>query len=206
MRDQDTICYKVSEAIRELENTVATNSLNVGRLAKLLHGIRQDAQTMENGLKLRKSMMSEAGIEDKYQEAKGKARTPGGINKIHNKKEYTKGKTQFEFIIKDQKTGETVYQNASHGGVISTVERIEDIDKDGHIDGQAQVFQFGHTLVYWFAYDQLRQAIEARKVQIISAIKEAILSNKLSDPKVRKQIVGFVNQIERKKNARHNTN
>lgn len=205
MQDQKTICYKVSEAVKELENAVATNSLNVGRLAKLLHAIRQDAQTMENGLKLRKTMMTKAGIEEKYQEAKGKANTPGGINKIYNREEYTKEKAQFEFTVKDQKTGEIVYQNASHGGVLATVERIEDIDKDGHIDGQAQVFQFGHTLAYWFAYDQLRQAIEARKVQIISAIKEAVLSNKLTDPKVREQIVGFANQIERRENARHNT-
>jgi hypothetical protein len=200
MKDEQTICYKVSEAIKEVEKAIATQAFDVGKMAKLLHAIRQDAQHMENGLKLRKSLMVEAGIEEKYQAEKKKAKTPGGINEIYNKEEYTKERKTFDFIVKESETGKVVYQNTSFAGVLSTVEEIKDIDRNGEIDGQTQVFHFGHPLAFWFAFDQLRQSIEARKVEVLSALKEAVLSNKLVDLEVRKQIVNCANQVKGEKN------
>ena len=196
MQQEKTICHKINESIKALELTIKTSSLNVSKMAKLLHSIRTDAQAMENGLKARKKLMVENNLEKKYQKQKKKAIIPEGVNKIENMELNTQEKTEFEFIVKRIKDNKIIYRNKSHAGVISTVEKIESIDRFGELDGRTQRFVFGQPLAYWFAFDQLRQSIEDKKVEIIASLKDAVDSNKLVDPKVRQKIVDTANQLE----------
>lgn len=196
MQEEKTICYKISTLIKVLEHAIKTDSLNVGKMAKLLHSMRTDAQAMENGLKARKKLMVENKLEKKYKKQKKKDDIPDGINEIGNMELHAQEKLEFEFIVKRIKDNKIVYQNKSHAGVISTVEKIEDINRFGEIDGRTQKFTFGQPLAYWFAFDQLRQSIEDKKVEILSALKDAISLNQFADPKIRQQIVDTANQME----------
>ncbi len=197
MQQEKTICHKISKSIEVLEFTINTGSFDVGKMAKLLHSIRQDAQGMENGLKARKKLIIKNNLEEKYQKQKKKNNTPSGINEIEKLEIHTQEKEEFEFTIKRIKDNKIVYQNKSHAGVVSIVEEIESIDRFGEMDGRTQKFTFGQPLAYWFAFDQLRQSIEARKVEIVSALKDAIGSNKLMDPKIRQQILDTANQVKK---------
>lgn len=170
-RQEDTICYKVSRIIEDLEKSMETRTLDAGKMAKLLHEIRMDASRMERGLKLRKDIMEKANLEEKYQKEKGKKHITG-INKIATEEEKKMGRETFEVTI--IQGGEIVYQNKAHAGAISLVEKIEDIDNTGAIIGQTQKLIFGHPLAYWFAFDQLRQGVEGRNVEIMQAMKAMI--------------------------------
>jgi hypothetical protein len=174
-----------------------TGNLDVAHLAHRLHSIRQDAYSMEEGLKRRKKIMVETGLEKAYQNRKKVDQTPPGFNTIANKQEYTNEQVNFEVIVKEQ--GELVYQNKVHGGVISLVERIKDIDEFGTIDGQTQRFVFGHPLAFWFAFDQLQQNIEAKRLQIMAALKRAVEERKFVDPEVKRRIIDAANQVRKNK-------
>jgi len=193
MKQENTICYKVSESIKVIETTVKTGNFNAGKLAKLLHQIRKDAQKMEDGLKARKNVMIKNNLEKEYQKNK-KGVEFDGINEISKIEEISKEKEEFEVTIKRIKTNKIVYKNKSHAGVICNVEKLKEMDKFGEIDGTTQVFTFGHTLAFWFAFDQLRQAVEGRKTEIMSAIQKAVNSNELIDPEVRANIIKLANQ------------
>lgn len=192
MRHEKTICNKVTISIKEIEGAFKTGNIDLIKLAKRLHSVRKDAQKMEAGLKGRKEVMVKAGLEVSYQKSKGNKLT--GINKIANRKEETNKRIDFEVTVKEQ--GKLVYQNKVHGGVVSLVENIKDIDKFGVIDGQTQKFIFGHPLAYWFAFDQLRQNIEAKGVEITAAIQSGIMQNKFADPEIKRKIIKFANQAK----------
>lgn len=191
MKNEETICYKVSECIKEIEDTVNSGKFNAGKVAHLLHEIRKDAQQMENALKLRKEILVKHNLEEEYQKDKKSANTLEGINTIANKEEFTSDKFLFEFTVKEN--GVLVYQNKCHAGVISIVEEIEDMDEFGEIDGRTQNFHFGHPIALWFAFDQLKQQMEARGVQIMTAIKQIISDKKYLNPEVRKQFISSIN-------------
>ncbi len=187
MLNENTICHKVNNSIEEIEQAIKTGKVNLVKLARRLHSIRKDAQRMENGLKNRKKVMIKANLEKMYQESKKKRLKPEGINTISNTEKHTKKKINFEVTIKEQ--GKLVYKNKVHAGVVCLVEKIRDIDEFGVVDGQTQKFIFGHPLSYWFAFDQLKQGIEAKNVAVMAAIKSAILKRKFVDPEVKKQII-----------------
>ncbi len=203
MKSEATVCYKVSKCLDLLEEGVKTMELDAGTLAELLHGIRRDAQAMENGLKARKRLMSEVGLEKRYQSEKGVLRDKEdgqGINTIKNVDTRTKESMRWEVTIKQN--GEVIYQHESGGGVMSFVESISDIDNDGHIEGVCQHYMFGHELSVFFAFDQLRQAMEGRWVQILLKIKEVLGNNKNADPTVKRKILDTVNSMNRGHNAK----
>lgn len=197
MKDEQTICYKVTRSIETLEKAVKTHKLDVSTLAHNLHKIREQAQLMEDGLKRRKKIMIREGFEEEYQSLKTKSKITEGINQIKNEdEERVSEKTKFEFTIK--KEGEVIYQNTSYAGVVCIVEKVEDIDENGQIDGQTQKFMFGNPLTIWFAFDQLKIAVEAKSLEIMQAIKQAIEAKKFIDPKVRSKIINFTNRMEGK--------
>ena len=193
MKDEQTICYKISRCIEDIEDSVKTGHLSVGVLANRLHNIRTDAQNMENGLRDRKKIMIENELEEKYQSNKNNGLT--GINKIKTVEvENTKEKTEFNIVVK--KNNKIIYKNDVLSGVFSFVEKISDIDENGEIIGQTQKLVFGHPLAFWFAYDQLRQSIEAKSVEIMLAMKNAVENKNFVDPKVKLKIINFANQIK----------
>ena len=174
--------------MKSLEKTLKTADLDMPLLAEKLHAIRKDAQHMENALKHRKSMMEKAGIESLYQRAKD-AHKPQGINKIPDEVYQINEKPQYELTIKNGE--EIMYQNMVESGVVCAVEKLEGMDTEGHINGQTQTFVFGGTIGWWFAFDQLRQSIEGKRLEISSALKEMARNNNLLDPEVRKKMLGL---------------
>jgi len=198
MKNEETICYKISRSIEDLGKAMKTGNLDALALVKRLHEMREQAQRMEEGLKLRKNMMIEAGLEEQYQSKKKKETTPQGVNKIAmEKEEFTEEKINIEVIIK--RDGEIIYQNKAHAGVLCLVERVKDIDRYGQINGQTQKFTFGQPMMYWFAFDQLKQGIEARALEIMQSIRNAIAKNQFADPEVKRKIMEHTNKMEENK-------
>ena len=191
MHDEDTICYKISRSIEDVENAIKTGSLDAGGLGLRLHEIRDDAQRMEDAIKARKAFMTKANIEEAYQKDKAKRSKTNGINKIAQADEVVTDRVNFEFIVK--RDNEVIYQQASHAGVVCVVEKIHDMDPFGQITGETQMFHYGHILSVFFAFDQLRQKMEGKNIAFLSAIRDRVLHKKNIDPAVKKKVMDEIN-------------
>lgn len=191
---EETICFKINRALEEVELAINTRSFSPQKVARLLHEMRVDAQDMEDGLRLRKKIMTDAGLEQDYQTAKGKQLDPlsnGGVNKVVDKDQSERrGKQTMEFIVKED--GDIVYQQIAHAGVINIVEEIEDIDEQGIINGRTQSMFFGHPMAFWFSMDQLNQALEGKRLEVQTAFKEAIRSKIFADPKLKQRMLDAI--------------
>lgn len=195
MKQEDTICWKVTKSIEQIDRMIKTGEVDAGFLAKNLHKIRQDAQTMENALKLRKQVMIEAGIEDDYKQKKKIKNTPPGINTIaHQQEYYVEGAQEFDVTVIQVKENKVLYKNRVKAGIICFVENVSDVTTEGAIEGQSQKLIFGHALAIWFAFDQLRQEMEALGVETMQALHEAVKDKKLEDPKLKKKLLDALNQ------------
>lgn len=194
MKEEETICWKVNRCVDDLERLLKTNMIDPAAFGERLHQIRKDAQRMENALKLRKEFMGTIeGLEEKYQQKKSGRNKVKGINKIANTNIRQKShKMAYEFTIKQG--DEILYQQPVYGAVLSIVEDINDIDRMGSVDGTVQNLFFGHPLVMWYGFDQLRQGMEGKKIEIMTAMRQAIESNELADPEVKKKIIKAANE------------
>lgn len=191
MDPKDTICFKISESIDRL-NHALTGELDIVAMAKLLHEIREDATKMEVGLKIRKQIMQKHGLEKEYQILKGEKNAKNGVNKLPEQYQKREEKLDFEIIIKEK--NEIVYQNKVHSAVLCMIEKIKSIDEYGEVSGKSQVLTLGHDLAVWFAFDQLKQAVEAKSIQIQSAIRYGVVSGEIKDPNYRKSLMEMVNK------------
>lgn len=189
---QDTICYKVDELQESLTEAIKTGEFDIKLFADNLSEIRSLATKMENGLKLRKEVMTAHNLEAEYQTKKGKANTPPGINTIrgtrHNDKD---GEVTMKVTVEEN--GKIVYQTNNRGFVLSVVERIDDIDEQGVITGQAQTMMVGHELVMFYAFDQLHKHFQREGAPIMAKIVEAVKSKTFADKETRKKILEAVN-------------
>lgn len=190
--EKDTICYKVQKCIDETKRALATGDIDLMTLVTNLNAIRKDAQHMEDALKIRKTIMEKHGLEKAYQEAKGKKYTKTGINKMPEVETRTHDALEYRVIVED-KNGNVIYDNKSHAGVFSIVERIEDIDEQGMVDGNSQQFTFGHDLAIWYAFDQLQHGLEKNLTRILLAIRNAIQNKTFSDPAKKKRMLELMN-------------
>ena len=198
IKDEQTICYKITRSITALEKAMKTGKLDVITLVRRLHTIREQAQNMENGLKNRKKIMVREGLEEEYQLLKAKNKIPDGINTIYGtEEERLPAKALFEITIKQDE--KIVYQCSSHAGVICLVEKIDDINEEGQIDGRTQKLMFGQPLAYWFAFDQLKIAVESKGLEIMQSIKQAVEDKKFINPDVKKKIIEARNKMEVRK-------
>jgi hypothetical protein len=199
MKDENTICFKVSRSIELLERAIKTQELDVAGLSEYLHHIRSDAQRMENGLKWRKEIMVREGLENEYQERKKKELKLTGVNEIANEaEEIVKDNPEFEFTVK--KNGKLLYENRSHAGVVCTVEKIEGMDEFGQMTGTTQKLIFGNPAMIWFAFDQLKISIEAKSTEILAELRHMIEGKKFLNPEVRKEYIEATNKMLRKGN------
>ncbi len=181
-----TVCEKVSESLRVIEQSMTTRSLDAPKLAGLLHSIRKDAQRMETALKARKKVMEDNGLEEEYQKSKGKVGTVG-VNKMSATDERVKDAPDMRAMI--TKDGEVIYDHPILGAVMSVVESLTDIDEDGNITAVTQNFVVGKDLQTFVAFDQLRQAFESKKMGILALIADLVHSGKMKDPEVRRKII-----------------
>jgi hypothetical protein len=185
-----TICHRVNQCIKSVEESIKTGRLNVSLLSENLHEIRKSATDMENALKMRKQIMAKAQLEDVYQTAKGKRNATTGINNIPD--DGTPMNNEFpdyEVIVKNG--DKILYQNKGHAGIVGFVEKLDDMDEAGNITGLTHNFFFGRTIGYWYAFDQMRIAIESRGLQIVAGIREMARDSKLVDPEIKKKILGL---------------
>lgn len=189
MKAENTICFKIGEAQDIVQKAVSTGNFDALTLTNLLHEIKTAAQHMEDGLKARKKLLMEAGLEQAYQNRKAIEGRIEGINTIANTKKQTPEKVNFEVRIKEN--GEVVYERSSFAGVVSLVEKIEDMDKDGVITGQTQKFYFGKDLSFWFAFDQLMQGMDEHKARILLGLQIAI--RKLASPETKAELLRRLN-------------
>lgn len=192
MKTDQAICEKITTAISLLEDLLVTGQIDVGLLAKQLHFIREDAQNMENGLRNRKKFMIHKGVEEEYRHKEAKETDRSGINTLPMEEEKRKERINLEIIVKE--SGAVVYQNTVHGGVFSIVEKISDIDENGYITGTTQKLTFGHPLVVWYGFDQLRQTIEGKKIEIMSALQKATEKKIFKNPAIKSAILTVINQ------------
>jgi hypothetical protein len=173
MNYNNTICHKVDTAMHSLEDYVKGGRIEPEKLARLLRSIQHDAIAMEDGLKERKKAMIEAGVEEKYQTAKGNKK-PEGINKIAGIRETRPEKDlNFEVTVRDlSKEGEIVYKGKSHAGVVSTVDEIEKLfDYEGVTHGKTQTFYWGNPLAWLFAFHQLERSITPHFIEVNEWVK-----------------------------------
>ena len=170
MNQDNTICHKVDQILDLITDGMRTHIMDAPEMARLLHEIRVSATNMEQGLKQRKKIMVENKLEKDYQESKGKFSMPqSGINKIIDITEKS-GEVE-EMEVRIMRKGEVVYENKVKAGVFSFVENITSIDQDGSVDGTTQKLSFGHPLAIFFAFDQLRQAIEHHIMSVVAELK-----------------------------------
>jgi len=82
------------------------------------------------------------------------------INKIKNDQIIFSTKPSV-FQVDIRQDGVLVYRNETSGGVLNFVENISSVVKKGQtIEGRCQHLVFGHPVIWMFAYDQLKQALE----------------------------------------------
>lgn len=189
MKFDDTICYKVDAIFKMLEND--SEKIELIRLTELLHAIRSDANRMEIGLKKRKELMLKHNLEAEYKALKAESQKHEGINLIAEEEEHKyKGRRTFEVILKEG--DKILYRNKAHALIFCSVEKMTDIDAYGVIDGTTQKFTAGNPVAVWYAFDQLRQGIEARHAEITAAMKQMVMSNAHTDPEIRAKLSQLV--------------
>ncbi len=79
-------------------------------------------------------------------------------------------KPLFEVTIKQN--GEVVYEHKAYAGVISLVEKITTVTKDFEVEGRTQKFMFGHPIIIFFAFDQLKTAFEQKIAGMTEFIRQ----------------------------------
>jgi hypothetical protein len=193
MKYQDTICHKVDALQKSLEQSIKDASLDVGLFAKNLAEIRTAATRMENGLKLRKEIMTANNLEADYQVKKGKENTPPGINTVRGTRRNDKT-NDLKFKVTVEENGKIVYQTTNRGLVMSVVEKIDDIDEQGVITGQAQTLMIGHELVMFYAFDQLHKHFQREAAPIMAKLMEAVKTKAFANKDIVKKIIEAANQ------------
>lgn len=186
MKHTDTICYKVEKCMELLEQAVATQNLDVAGMNKMLSEIRKNAQNMEDGLKTRKTIMSQAGLEEEYQTIKGKRQADSYV-----RSEMTEGKQDFEISV--SQNGIHQFTRKAHGFVLSIAERIDELDEVGSITGESEILMSGHPLAIFYSFDQLRIKIEEKRFEFLNAIREAAQKSKYLKPEYKKKIQEMTN-------------
>lgn len=170
MKYEDTICSKVSWCQQELQQALKTKNLNMEKFAKMLQEIQSDAIHMETALKVNKQLREKHNIDPEYRQMINEKEKPTGVNNFEKIDEKTPDKPKFELVLKDEK-GDIVYQNTLYGFIMCAVEKLEDIDKDGIIDGTVQTLAVGHDIAILYAFDQLRQKFAGKFMEIASKMQ-----------------------------------
>lgn len=95
---------------------------------------------------------------------------PKAINKIQWANEVREDKPEFEIIVKQ--SGKVVYHNKAFAGVVNFVQSVKFDPKNVSVEGDNQVFGFGHPYVQVFALDQLNKKLMPSLAKIVSKIRE----------------------------------
>ena len=120
--------------------------------------------------------------------------TPADINELRgiNLREKNTGKSPlYELTLVDLKTKKILYRNKLFCFLLSAVERINEVDAAGMVDGQVQVLAIGSDLGLWFAFDQLKQKMAHKFSDLAVKMAATIQSG------------GFLNREQRRKLIKH---
>jgi len=109
------------------------------------------------------------------------------INKIKNKQEVKKDVPQKSYRVKitDEETGEILYDHASKGGVLCSMEQIFKMT-GAEIEGNHQLTNWGHIFTQLYARDRINEFIEEKTPEILKAMEE--VGVKL-DPQIKKIVL-----------------
>ena len=114
------------------------------------------------------------------------------INKILDKQELQLARPLYEVIIK--KDNEVIYQNKAYAGAVSLVEKVTEINKDFEVPGRTQKLMFGHPVIIFFAFDQLRSAFQKKLGQMVDFVKDTY--SKMPDGMERLIKIGLLANIK----------
>jgi len=180
-----TICEKLMLLEQSMADFTKTGKMDIRDVVQLIRDARRDANIMEEGLKRRKKAMVEAGIEEKYQIAKGKK--PKATFK-EEQRPASDGKPTFHATVKNMVTGEVLYDEEAHAGVVAFVNRFDGFDDNGFLGGAVSHYAFGNDLPIYFAFDQLGQKLSPIMVDTATRIMEAIKAGQIKNPLIIAQI------------------
>jgi len=167
-----TICQKLSTLEESFyEHGDAKTILN------LMRDIKRDAQHMEDGLKRRREVMAEAGIEDKYQKTRQRIKPF-----VEKQTAFSEGATPFYVKVINLKTKEILIDQTVNAGVVCVVNKFDGIDENGALVGRVFPIAFGHELPIFFAWDQLRITISGLVVPVLQKLKIAREMGIIKDP------------------------
>jgi hypothetical protein len=194
---QDTICYKINKFIDAYEAEIRAGRIGseANETVKMFHQMRMQAQKMEDGLRLRKEIMVANGLEDNYQKTKGNHKRPepklDNISDIDEPRPVNE--MRFEVVISDN--GKEVFRGSAFGGALCMAQHIEDVDEAGIINGESQVFTWGHAMTWLFALDQLNTRMEDKKLEVIAAMRGYLKNGMLTNPKEKKRLLSLMNGV-----------
>lgn len=181
-RENPRICFGF-EVIQDYCDRSIQDSkpINPLILKDIVRHLQLKATQMEYGLRMRKTMMEGAGLEEQYQENKLKHDEARNKKDAINKSRDVESATYDEeplYEVEVKQNGEVIYSNMAYAGLISFVERVDSIIPErAEINGQVQHFQFGNNNLVYYAFDRLYIACEQLITKIVWALK---LSNGVS--------------------------
>ncbi len=114
------------------------------------------------------------------------------INKIFDKNELQIARPLYEVTIK--KDNEIIYQHKAYAGAVSLVEKITEINKDFEVSGRSQKLMFGHPVIIFFAFDQLRNDFQKKLAQMVNFVKDTY--SKMPDGMERLIKIGLLANIK----------
>lgn len=196
MSKPNAICYKIDEIVANLQKAIQTEGKGFDAIqaTETLHEIRLMAQRMEAGLALRKEILEKHHLEEAYQKKKKEYFTPTklGVNKLIKEKRKADEPLDIEVTIKEK--GTIVYQAPANAVLMAVVEEITDIDvTTGEIYGRTQKVFAGSEVAQLFGYDQMRQAFESMKTELMMKAIATLENKKWLDPQFKQSVIDGAN-------------
>ena len=99
-----------------------------------------------------------------------KANIPNAINKIQWSNEVREDNPEFDITVKQN--SKIVYHNKAFAGVVNFVQSVKFNSDKVTVEGDNQVFGFGHPYVQVFALDQLTKKLIPMLAKIVSKLRE----------------------------------
>lgn len=193
--EKETICYKLDQCQDALQGLVRTGEMDVLAVLRQLELIRKDATRMEHSIRTNKALRLKHGIDAEYRKMMNEAESPEGIEKnVPEVREQKAGEVDYHIRVVDNVTKKEVFNGNSHAFILVIVNKIKDIDLAGIIDGEAQVFAVGHDIALWFAFDQWKQRMRSKMVEIEMGFAEAIANHRFGNKEWKEKMLKFLNK------------
>jgi len=94
------------------------------------------------------------------------------INKLDNKMmlEFNRPQKKYRVTLEDVETGEVLYRWLSYGGLGCSVEQVRSFGAE--IEGQHQIFAWGHPMIQWYGLDQQQKWFQAHGANFVDVLEK----------------------------------